>query len=142
MSHITQINIEIKSLDALKAACERLGLRWIEGQTTYKWYGRFVGDSPMPQGFTVEDLGKCTHAIQVPGASYEIGVVIRNGKTQLMWDFYSSGGLEKALGKGGEQLIQAYAIETAKLDALSQGYNCSEAVNEAGDIELTIEVEE
>lgn len=142
MSHVTILDLEINNLDALKAACQRLGLEWMENQHTYKWYGQFMGDYPLPQGFSKNDLGKCTHAIRVPGASYEIGVVIRQGKTTLMWDFWQSGGLEKILDKGGAKLAQAYAIEAAKLDALSQGQNCYETVNEEGDIELTIEVGE
>jgi hypothetical protein len=136
------LDLEINSLDALKMACERFGLIWHEGQITYKWYGRFVGNYPMPKGFTRNDLGKCTHAIEVPGASYEIGVVARNGKTTLMWDFWQGGGLEKVLGVGGSKLIQAYAIEAAKLDAIQQGQNYSETIDENGDIELTIEVGE
>jgi hypothetical protein len=141
MSHVTPINLEIKDLEALKMACERLGLTWMEGQKTYRWYGRFVGDYPMPEGFTVKDLGKCSHAIRVPGASYEIGVVERNGENILMWDFYYSGGLEKVLGQGGYKLKQAYSIEAAKLQAFRDGYtNFTEEVDQNGDIHLTIEV--
>ena len=126
MSHVSAIELEIKDMDALKAACERLGLKWMEGKTTYRWYGQFMGDYPLPEGFKAEDLGKCTHAISVPGASYEIGVVTRNGKTTLLWDFWSSGGLEKILGKGGGKLKQAYTIETAKRAAKKAGYRVQE----------------
>ncbi len=126
MSHVSAIELEIKDLDALKAACERLGLKWLEGKTTYRWYGQWVGDYPLPEGFKVEDLGKCSHAISVPGAAYEIGVVNRNGKTTLLWDFWSSGGLEKVLGKGGGKLKQAYAVEAAKRAAKKAGYRVQE----------------
>lgn len=126
MSHVSQIEIEIKDLEALKAACQRLGYEWLEGKTTYKWWGHWVGDYPMPQGFKVEDLGKCTHAIRVPGANFEIGVVIRNGKTTLMWDFYQSGGLERVVGKNGAKLKQAYAAEATKRAAKKAGYLVTE----------------
>ena len=33
-----------------------------------RWYGRLVGDYPLPSWVKVEDLGKCPHAIRVPGA--------------------------------------------------------------------------
>lgn len=140
MSHITPIDLEIKNLDALKLTCKRLGVEWMEDQETYKWYGRFVGDYPLPQGVKIEDLGKCDHAIRVPGASYEIGVLDRDGKITLMWDFWGAGGLEKVLGPGGAKLKQMYAIEEAKLEAERRGYFCLEEVKENGDIELTIEV--
>ena len=122
MSHVSEIEIKIKSLDALKAACKRLRFEFMEGQKTYKWWGVSVGDYPLPEGLKVEDLGKCTHAIRVPGAAYEIGVVERNGEHILIWDFYSTGELEKALGKGGGKLKQAYTIEQTKAVAKRKGY--------------------
>ena len=72
-------------------------------QPTYRWYGQWVGDyiHNIPQGFTQDDLGKCTHAIRVPGATYEIGVVRRGSKYLLLWDFYGAGGLQQYLGTNG-----------------------------------------
>jgi hypothetical protein len=126
MSHVTTIDLEIKDLSALKAACERLGYLWLEGQKNYRWYGRYMGNYAMPEGMTVADLGKCEHAISVPGASYEIGVVTRNGKTTLLWDFWSSGGLERIVGKGGCKLKQAYAVEATRRAARRAGYQVTE----------------
>ena len=63
MSHIAKIELEINDPENLKLACERLGLQFIENQKTYKWYGSWVGDSPLPDGITLSDLGKCDHAI-------------------------------------------------------------------------------
>jgi hypothetical protein len=126
MSHVTTIDLEIKDLGALKTACERLGYQWMEGQTTYRWYGHWVGDYPMPQGFNKLDLGKCDHAIKVPGADYEIGIVTRNGKTTLLWDFFSSGGLQEVIGKNGGKLKQAYATEATKRAARRAGYQVTE----------------
>ena len=126
MSHVSAIELEIKDMDALKAACERLGLNFLEGKTTYRWFGTWMGDYPLPEGFTREDLGKCSHAIRVPGAAYEIGVVTRNGKTTLLWDFWSSGGLERVLGRGGGKLKQAYAVEAATRAAKKGGYRVQE----------------
>lgn len=140
MSHVATIDCEILSLDALKSACERLGLSFQEGQRSYAWYGKFVGDYPMPEGFTVDDLGHCEHAIKVPGARYEVGVVYREGKYSLMWDFYSAGGLEGQLGPNGQKLAQAYAVEAAKLEAQRQGYSVWEEPLENGAIKLHVEV--
>ena len=116
MSHVSTIQCEIKSLDALKAACENLGFTFKENQKHYKWFGSWVGDYPMPEGFSAEELGHCEHAIAVPGANYEIGVV--KAKThpgyQLMYDFWVSGGLEPKVGKDGWKMTQEYVIEQTK----------------------------
>lgn len=126
MSHVSEIELKIKSLDALKSACARLGLEFIQGQTTYKWYGHWVGDYPLPSWLKVEDLGKCEHAIRVPGASYEIGIIEREGEIKLLWDFWGSGGLERVLGKEGGRLKQAYTVEQAKAVARRAGYRVKE----------------
>ncbi len=34
MSHVSKIELEIKDLEALKAACQRLGVKFREGQKT------------------------------------------------------------------------------------------------------------
>ena len=75
MSHIAKIELEINDLESLKAACEALGFNFMANQTTYRWFGRWVGDTPLPEGVSIEELGKCTHAIHVPAAVFEVGVV-------------------------------------------------------------------
>ena len=126
MSHVSEIELKILSLEALKAACTRLGLQFVEGQKTYKWYGYFMGDYPLPSWLKVADLGKCQHAIRVPGASYEIGLVEHEGEIKLLWDFWSEGGLEKVLGKQGGRLKQAYTVEQSKAVARRAGYRVTE----------------
>jgi hypothetical protein len=126
MSHISKIELEIKDLEALKAACKRLGFRFQEGQTTYKWFGRWVGDSPLPEGISEDQLGKCHHAIRVPGAQYEIGIV-RKGKSYiLLYDAWIKGGLEKYIGKDAGKLKQIYAVEKIRLEARHRGYKINE----------------
>jgi len=139
MSHVSEIELKILSLDALKAACARLGLQFVEGQKTYKWYGTWVGDYPKPEWVKLEDLGKCQHAIKVPGASYEIGIVEHQGEIKLLWDFYYTGGLERKLGRNGGRLIQAYSVEQTKRTARKAGYFVKEKVEEDKSITLTME---
>ncbi len=117
MSHIAEVNLLVQDLAALARACQRLKLEFVPNQTSYRWYGRSVGDHPLPTGFTTEELGRCEHAIRVPGndMAYEIGVVSRrDGKPGyvLLWDFYRGGyGLMDYVGEGACQLQQAYALE-------------------------------
>ena len=139
MSHVAKIELEIQDLETLKLACQRLNLEFVENQLTYRWYGRYVGDAPLPEGFTVEDLGKCQHAIRVPNASYEIGVVQRQGKYQLLWDNWQSGGLERVLGSGAGRLKQAYAIERVAKEARLKGYRlCEKQMNNTVQLVITV----
>lgn len=142
MSHVAKIAIEIKDLTALRSACTRIGCELVEGKTTYEWFGRHVGDYPLPEGFTAADMGHCEHAIRVPGARYEVGVCgRRDGKAgyTLLWDFYYDGGLEPKLGAGGGRLVQAYGIEAAKRAARQQGYSVTEKTNADGSIVLRVQ---
>lgn len=141
MSHVTQIGVEIRDLNILKTACERLGFTFVEGQTTYAWYGRSVGDAPLPEGVTIEALGHCEHAIVVPGATYEVGVVAdKKGGYRLLWDSWQKGGLEERLGPGAGLLKQAYALEAAREAAISKGYSVCEIPQQNGAITLQISV--
>ncbi|MEW6545048.1 MAG: DUF1257 domain-containing protein [Nitrospirota bacterium] len=130
MSHVAIIDIEIKDLEALKMACRDLGLEFVADQRTYRWYGRSVGDYPPPEGFTVQDLGKCEHAIRVPGnaQAYEIGVAKRrDGRPgwTLLWDFWNGGyGLQEKVGEKAVRLTQAYSGHAAIRAAQRLGFHC------------------
>jgi hypothetical protein len=138
-------------LDALKAAAEKLGLEFRENQKTYKWWGRSVGDYPLPEGFKAEDLGKCDHAICAPNnpGAYEIGVVERKDGEPgqvLLWDFYNNGldyhysgqckGMVEYVGEGACKLQQEYAVEVAKKYWLAQGWQVTEERKEDGTVTL------
>ena len=126
MSHIARIELEIKSLEDLKAACNRLGLKFLENEQSYKWFGKWIGDAPLPEGIKVEDLGTCDHCIHVPGAQYQIGVVQHGEKYRLLWDSWKSGGLELVLGINAGLLKQAYAVETIKRESRMKGLRLRE----------------
>ncbi len=142
MSHVAAIDVEITDLGALGAACRRLGLELVRDQRSYKWYGRSVGDTPIPEGFTVQDLGRCDHAIRVPGdaRAYEIGVVrARNGSPGyvLMLDEWANGlGLLDKCGKGCAALKQAYATEVTLAQARREGFQVNELPQPDGSVRL------
>ena len=124
MSHVAVVDIEIKDLNALARACENLGLVFNEGQKTYKWYGSSVGDYPLPAGFKASDLGKCAHAISIPGnnKAYEIGICKNpNGKGYVpLWDFWAGGfGLQAKVGDNCDLLTHEYAKEVARAQVSS-----------------------
>jgi hypothetical protein len=138
MSHVATIDLEIKDLDALREAAAAIGLEFVAGQTSYRWYGQSVGDYPLPDGFTASDLGKCEHALRIPldqqhpdpnfgMMPYEIGVVKRrDGRPgfTLLWDFWNRGcGLEDRVGANCNRLKQEYALAVAKRQARKQGFS-------------------
>jgi len=141
MSHVTDIKTEIKDLDALAIAAEKLGLELVRDQKTYKWYGKFIGDAPLPEGMTEEDLGQCEHALRVKGRpnAYEVGVIkAKNGKGYtLLFDYYAGGqGLMKHIGDNAGKLTQRYAAEAAIKQARRQGFQCRETVGTDGKIRI------
>lgn len=152
-SHVATIDLEVRDLSALQEACKRLGLEFVEGQKTYRWYGESVGDFPLPEHFTAEDLGKCDHAIRVPAdhpafvkgdeemySTYEVGVVRRrDGRPgfSLMWDFWAGGnGLKGLVGEGCNKLRQAYGTVVATRQAQRAGMRVQEFKKADGGIQL------
>jgi len=117
MSHISKIELEVKDLGTLARACTRLGLKLIRGQKTFKWYG-------------AED-GKCDHAIKVPGANYEIGVIKAGNALELQCDYFENA-IGKAIGQTGGLLKQAYAVERTKTEARRKGYTVIEKTTDSG----------
>lgn len=127
--------MKIRNLDALKAACDELGLEFVEGQKTYKWYGRHVGDYPIPVGFTVNDMGRCSHAIRVKGntTAYEIGVVESpdGDGWSLLYDFWNRGyGLMDKVGENCDKLIEEYSVAQVVEHAAQEGWVVTRTVHE------------
>ena len=149
MSHVATVDVEIQNLEWLAQACQKIGLEWLPGQTTYRWFGESLGDFPLPAGFSEEDLGHCEHAIGLPehsirrwSESYQIGVVKRrDGRPgwSLLWDFYDGGkGLQNVVGEGCCQLIKAYTSIAVRETALRQGLRVSEQQLADGSIRMTL----
>lgn len=102
MSHISTIEVEIKDLATLERACAELGLEFARDQRDFTYYA---------------GKGQCDHAIRVPGARYEVGVVKSETGYGLQWDDLSAGGLRDKLGEGAGLLKQAYAVERVRAEA-------------------------
>ena len=114
MSHISKIELEVKDIAVLKKACRKLGLEFVQDQKTFQWYGK---------------ESSCNHAIKVPGASYEIGVIRKEGRYELNCDFYDRS-IEKVIGHQGGLLKQAYAVAKTKAEARRKGYSVIERQTE------------
>jgi hypothetical protein len=131
MSHIVEIKTVLHDLEAIRLTCVELGLTW-KSQRHYAWWGYSVGDYPLPQGFKKEDLGKCDHAIGIPGTTWEVGVVRRRkpdgtpdeGWT-LLFDFFGSKGepILKALGgESAPKFVQEYTVQKSAIEARRRGH--------------------
>lgn len=133
MSHVSKIEVEVNDIASLKMACQRLGLEFREGQTTYKWYGRLVNEAqyPLPEGMTQNDLGHCTHAIHIHNAEYEVGIVQRGTRYLILADFWDTR-LKNAIGDNGGKLKQAYAVERTILEARRRNYRVAEQTTQTG----------
>jgi len=123
MSHISKIELEVKDLTILSQACAQMGLCLIRDQKSYRWYG---------------EKAQCDHAICVPGADYEVGVVRADGHYELKCDFYDRQ-LAEAIGKKGGLLKQAYAVAKTKIEARRKGCSVLERRTETG-IRLSVRV--
>ena len=118
MSHIVSIKTEIRDAAAVRAACRRLGLAEpVQGKAKL---------------FTTEAEGL---VVNLPDWRYP--VVIDTDSRQIHYDNYA--------GQWGEQreldrLLQAYAVEKAKLEARRAGHTVTEQPLADGSIKLTVQV--
>ena len=118
MSHIVEIQTQVRSAEAVRAACCRLGL------------------PPPVEGVTQLFSGSVTGlAVQLPGWKYPAICQLDSG--QLQFDNYGGAwGQQSQL----DRLLQAYAVEKAKIEARKQGHTVTEQPLTDGSIKLTIQV--
>jgi len=116
MSHISKIELEVRDLGILAQACTQLSLELLRDQKSFKWY---------------EKESACDHAIKVPGADYEIGVIHKEGRYELHCDYYDRN-IENTIGRQGGLLKQAYAVAKTKIEARKKGYSVLERKTETG----------
>ena len=118
MSHIVQIQTQVRDPVAIQAACRRLGLP----QPVQKTLQLFSGEA---SGIAVE----------LPGWHYPI--VCETASGQIKFDNY--GGVWGEQAKL-DQFLQAYAAEKAKIEARKRGHSVTEQTLADGSIKLTIQV--
>jgi len=118
MSHIVMIRTEIRDRAAIEAACRRLRLKPPVNGTT--------------RLFSTETTGLL---VELPGWRYPVVCLLKTG--ELKYDNYEGRwGDKKELGR----LLQAYAVELAKTEAVRKGHRVHENTLSSGDIRLTVEL--
>lgn len=118
MSHIVTVRTQVRDVNALAAACSRLGL----SQPTQ-------GKARL---FSSEATG---HIVQLPGWHYPAVFDAATGEAKF--DNYNGAWGDP---KEVDRLIQAYATEKAKAEARRAGHSVTEQMLADGSIKLTVQV--
>ena len=118
MSHIVQIQTELRDAAGIAAACRRLGLAEPVQSTVRLFSGQATG-----------------LAVQLPGWRYPVVCDLATGK--IRYDDYG--------GRWGQQhyldqFLQAYAVERARIEARKKGHSVTEQTLQDGSIKLTIQL--
>jgi hypothetical protein len=118
MSHIVQIQTQVRDQEAVCAACRRLSL-------------------PQPIAGSAKLFSGTASGLVVQLLGWNYPVVCQLDTGQLQYDNYG--------GRWGSQdqldrFLQAYAVERAKLEARKQGHSVTEQPLTDGSIKLTIHV--
>lgn len=118
MSHIVQIQTQVRDPTAITAACQRLNL-----------------PSPVFGAAKLFSESKTGWQVRLPGWTYPAVVDVNTGRV----DFDNFG------GRWGDPIhlskfLQSYAVEKAKIEARKKGHSVSEQTLATGEIKLTIHV--
>jgi hypothetical protein len=119
MSHIVQIQTQVRDPVAIAAACTRLNLQSPVHQTVKLFDGTYTG-----------------YCVQLPKWRYPI-VCDTTAATIKYDNFNGHWGQPQELDK----FLQAYAIEQAKIVARRQGHTVLEQPLTNGSVKLTIQVQ-
>ena len=119
MSHVVEIKTEVRDPDALRAACRRLGV-----------------PEPALGTFQLYSAAASGLGVRLPGWHYPIVFDVKRAEAHFD-NFRGYWGKQQELDK----LLQAYAIEKAKIEARRKGYNTTEQQLTDGSIKLTVQIE-
>ena len=118
MSHVVQIQTQVRDPVAARAGCRRLGL-----------------DEPVVE--TVKLFSESVRGLAVRLRDWRYPVVFDTATGETKFDNYQGHwGKQERL----DEFLQAYAVERATLEARSKGYTVSEQSLADGSIKLTINV--
>ncbi|MDR7545489.1 MAG: DUF1257 domain-containing protein [Armatimonadota bacterium] len=106
MSHLATVSTQIRDLDALAAALERLGCR-LDGPGAIQGYFR--------------DMGRADHIIRLPNSPYTVGLVRQPDGTYTLQADLWAGHVERVLGQHYGRLLQEYAVEVVTRAARRRG---------------------
>ena len=123
MSHVVTVKLEIKDVEALRAACNRIDGAELVNNGDLMDLGMYTRGSEK-QGIGLQLEGWNNHVMIVP----ETG--------EVRYDNYNGrwGAQEKL-----DELVQAYSVEKVKLEAMMHGHVVTEEYQENGDIKWKVQ---
>ena len=118
MSHIVTITTEVRDAEAVRTACQRLGL----AEPTHGTVKLFSGEAT---GL----------AVQLPDWTYPMVCDLESGHAKFD-NFGGRWGSQQEL----DRFVQMYAVEKAKIESRRRGHSTTEQTLPDGSIKLTIQV--
>ena len=122
MSHFTEIKTQIKDTEALRAACQEIGLTLLQNADARGYY---------------ENKTKGEYVIRLKGP-YDIAVNKQaDGTFGLNADLWN-GHVEKEVGPGYGKLLQLYGVHKASIEARKKGLSVLRRHQPNGSIKLVL----
>jgi hypothetical protein len=118
MSHIVIIETQVRDLAALVAACRRLGLAAPVQETVELFSGTETG-----------------YCVRLPNWRYPVVCDLSAGRVR-----YDNFGGQWGTRRELDRLLQAYAVEKAKIEARRNGHSVTEHQLADGSIKLVVQV--
>jgi hypothetical protein len=118
MSHVVQIQTQVRDAAAVRAGCRRLGLA-----------------EPVVEEVKLFSQKVSGLAVQLRDWRYPVVFDLASGESRF--DNYGGHwGKQERL----DEFLQAYAVERAKIEARKQGYSVTEQALKDGSIKLTLQL--
>lgn len=122
MSHFTEIKTQIKDIEALRSACQEMGLTLLQNAEARGYY---------------ENKTKGEYVIQLKGP-YDIALNRQpDGSFGLTADLWN-GHVEAEVGNGYGKLLQLYGVHKAIREARKKGHLVRRSQRQDGSIKLSI----
>lgn len=122
MSHFTEIKTQIKDIEALRLACQELGLNLLQNAEARGYY---------------ENKTKGDYVVQLKGP-YDIALNKQAdgtfGITSDLWN----GHVEKEVGQKYGKLLQLYGVHKATIEARKKGLSVFRRQKQDGSIKLVL----
>jgi hypothetical protein len=122
MSHFTDVELEIKDLQALEDACKEMGFELVRNTTARYYYGSKQAD------IVIKLSGK-----------YDMTVEKSENGYKLQADWYD-GHVARCVGQNADLLKQNYATHVAMRMARKKGYRVQRRNLQNGKVELILGV--
>lgn len=123
MSHFVAIKTSVRDINALRKACEELGLELLEKGTA--------------RGYSRNTI-KGDYVIRLKGP-YDVAVNLdkETGSFGFSTDWFA-GHVEKEVGAGYAKLLQLYAIHKTQIEARKKGLSCKRQSLADGSVKIMI----